>query len=266
MAAVAALSVVALVGVAFWQVWRSFDGNTAALSATGDVLPPVEARTPYSGIDWQSPLPADTSADTSPYAPATEDRDGISNIAGNVAGTLVGSYVELVATGTYTPAEAQKVASNIAANLRANVSSQTYAADDIKTDPDTSYARMLAYRGDMQVALGPLLKNNGYELKLFSSYIDTGDKTYLARLKSAAQNYRDAALNAASVTVPLDAVPHHVAVLNALSEFAATIDTMADHADDAFASAALLQTYTNAEGDILASFNALAAYEKSKTS
>ncbi len=267
MAAVATLSVVALVAVVAWQIGHAVGGNTAGLNATNQVLPPAEAHTPFSSINWQSPPSAtDASSDKSYSAPATKDVDGISNIAGNVAGTLVDSYSALVSAGVYTPEVGQKVASDIGASLRANISYRTYTSDDIKSDADTSYARMLTYRGDMQLALGPLLKNNGYELKLFSSYIDTGDKKYIAQLKSAAQNYRDAASNAARVVVPLDAVLHHVAILNALNGFAATVDNLALHADDAFASAALLQTYTNAEGDVLASFSALATYEKSKQS
>jgi len=266
MAAVAALSVVALVAVVAWQIGHAVGGNTPTLSATNQVLPPAEAHTPFSSINWQGPLPSNAGADTSASAEATQDKDGISNIADNVAGTLVDTYSALVSAGAYTPEAGQQVASDIGASLRANISYRTYTSDDIKADADTSYARMLTYRADMQLALGPLLKNNGYELKLFSSYIDTGDKKYIAQLKSAAQNYRDAAKNAAKVVVPLDAVLHHVAILNALNGFAATVDNLALHADDAFASAALLQTYTNAESDVLASFSALATYEKSKQS
>ncbi len=49
-----------------------------------------------------------------------------------------------------------------------------------------------------------------------------------------------------------------------MEEFAATLDQLAAHADDPFASVALLRGYNQAETDMLTSFNSLASYFKSK--
>ncbi|MBI4133232.1 hypothetical protein HY478_01315, partial [Candidatus Uhrbacteria bacterium] len=129
-----------------------------------------------------------------------------------------------------------------------------------------SYDRMLAYRSNLRVALEPLLKNPGYELSLFATYVETRDSKYIDLLKTASKNYREAVSNAAKVVVPRDAVSAHVGILNALSEFGATVETMANHGDDAFASAALLQTYTKNEARLFASFESLASYYRNKKS
>ena len=110
------------------------------------------------------------------------------------------------------------------------------------------------------------LKNTEYELNMFARYIDTGDVEYLARLERTVENYRAAAENAAQLTVPADAVVHHIRVLNALSEFAATLDGLKDNAGDPFASVALLRTYNTAEQNVYLSFDALARYARNKQS
>jgi len=65
--------------------------------------------------------------------------------------------------------------------------------------------------------------------------------------------------------VPSDAVAVQVGMLNAMEEFSATLDQMATHAQDPFASAALLENYNAAENDVISAFNDLATYSKSKT-
>ena len=195
-----------------------------------------------------------------------KDKDGLSNIAGNVTGVLLESYATLAESGEYTSDAGERIAGDVAESLRARVSYKTYGAGDVTTISDTSYDRMLTYRGDMQVALGPLLKNTEYELNIFARYIESGDADNLAQLQRTAENYRAATEQAAKLTVPADALPHHVAILNALSEFAATLDGLTEHADDPFASVALLRTYNSAEQNVYLSFDALARYARNKQS
>ena len=276
MALAAGLSVVALIGVGAWQIW-SATHSERVLRAENTAPAPVATRaeTPFSGLDWQSglvtealasaDLPAEASAQAGSSG-AAKDKDGLSNIAGNVTGVLLESYATLAENGAYAPEAGERIAGDVAESLRAHVSYKTYAAGDVTTTSDTSYGRMLAYRGDMQVALGPLLKNTEYELNMFARYIDTGDAEYLARLERTVENYRAAVENAAQLTVPADAVVHHIRVLNALSEFAATLDGLKDNADDPFASVALLRTYNAAEQQVYLSFDALARYARNKQS
>lgn len=262
--AAAALSVVALIGVALWQTYSTFVQKRPFLSASGTPSSVGElARTPYGGVNWQAPVPG-AEANPSSEAYASEDKDGLSNIAENVVGALVGSYTALAETGSYTPAEGEKIAGDIAESLHASVSYKTYSTADLKTDADTSYERMLAYRASLREALEPLLGNPGYELGIFANYIESHDATYLEQLRTTAQNYREAVEKAAAVVVPVDAAPQHVGILNALSEFGATIERLSAHADDAFASAALLRTYQNSEARMMVSFNSLATYYTSK--
>lgn len=258
--AAAVLAVLALVVVASAQGYSKIANSNRALSAkNGSDAAPSVARTPYGSINWQaSPVASTTGAEL--------DADGISNIADNVAGVLVGSYAALSESGSYTQEEGERVAADIASSLKASVSYKTYSSGDLTTDADTSYARMLAYRNDLRIALEPLLQNPGYELSLFANYIESRDNTHLDRLKATAENYRLAIKNAAGVVVPEDALSEHIGILNSLSEFASVVERLTEHADDAFASAALLRTYNESEANLLASFNKLAGYYRGKKS
>ncbi len=119
---------------------------------------------------------------------------------------------------------------------------------------------MIRYRSDLREAFAPLLKNTESELEMYAKYVETSDPIHLERLSSAAQNYREAARNTARVTVPRDAINYHLSILNAMAQFAATLDAMAKNADDPFSSVALLRNYNSAEESMLVSFDSLKNY------
>jgi len=258
----AGFSVLALISVIVWQTFNAFTGHEQSIQAvSGGTL--KTAHTSYGDVNWQVPPIDEASIDA---IAAGEDPDGIAYIADNVAGVLLGSYESLAEAGVYTPEEGERVAGIIASDLLASVSYASYSSVDIQADSDTSYERMLTYRNDLRLALEPLLENPGYELGIFANYIESRDTKYLEQLRQAAQNYRAAVASAASLVVPEDAVPHHVEILNALSEFGATTERLSQHAEDAFASVALLRTYQSSETRLFTSFNTLAEYYKHKQS
>ncbi len=265
MATLAALSVIVLIGVSVLQIRQIFVRGNPVSAENRSLSLPDRAETPYAGVNWQAPLlnPPNES-DPSSEASASEDKDGLSNIEGNVARALLDSYTMLNKAGIYTPEDGKKIAKDIAISLRANISYKTYSTDDIKTDSNVSYDRILAYRKDLQDALEPLLGNPGYELELFANYIESKDQKYIVMLKTAVENYREAVAQSASIAVPKDAVQEHLGILNALSEFGTIVEKMASHADDAFAAAALLQTYNTGEAKLLTSFNSLATFYRLK--
>src|SRR3989344_8864790 len=218
MATLAALSAIVLLGVSTWHIYQVFArGNPVNATNAVDSSAQARASTPYGSVNWQAP-PEDASGVLAGDEPTAGDPDGISNIEGNVARALLNSYVMLNEAGIYTPEDGEKIAEDIAASLRASVSFKTYSASDIKTDPNVSYDRMLAYRNDLRIALEPLLGNPGYELGLFANYIESKDATYTDRLKAASENYRKAVALAAAVTAPVDAAKEHVDISTALSE------------------------------------------------
>lgn len=273
-AVLASLSVIVLIVVSVWQIHTVFvKGNT--ISAKNLEPSRSENIKPYANVDWQAPLETSSLTGQAPLSglsdesvsaatKSIEDYDGLSNIEGNVARALLDSYEMLNKTGIYTPKDGERIAGDIAASLHANIVYKTYTTADIKTDANVSYDRMLAYRNDLRIALEPLLGNPGYELKLFANYIESRDYTYTKQLIETSKNYQKAVAQTALVTIPKDVVQEHVGILNALSEFGTIVEKMALHADDAFASAALLQTYNTGERNLLTSFNALATYYRSK--
>ncbi len=220
------------------------------------------ATAPASTVPQQS-NPEDLSGAGTSSIDATST-DPISEIGPAVTDELTGAYAQMQQAGTYTASQGDEAAQQLLPLMQAQVSYPTYTAGEITTSPDTSYAGMLAYRSALQVSLKPLLQNTEPEYEIFAYYVETKDPSYLTKLENVAQNYKDAANATAQVTVPADAVPYQIGILNAMQEFGATLDAMATHADDPFASAALLNTYDQAESDMLTSFNALLTYEKSK--
>lgn len=261
----AALSLLALLWLGSSRAYQAIvkKSTVSAQNSGGAGSLATQASTPFKSVDWQAPVPGGERGPSS-IAFAGEDKDGISNIAGNVVRTVLGSYEALVESGDYSPEKAESIAQEIGENLRANVSFTTYKAADLKIESDTSYTRMLTYRNDLRIALEPLLKNSAYELSMFANYVESKDEKYLEELKRTVENYREAIAKTAQVVVPNDALEYHLSILNALSQFSETIDRMAKHADDPFASAALLGTYSGSETNLLSSFNSLALYYKSK--
>ena len=264
MTVVAALSILALIVAITWQSTSSWR-NIKVVDVAPVRVSIGRTGTAEGSPNWQRALESSESSTSTMTDVSSNDPDGLSNISANVLGTLVGSYVAMKEAGIYTPSRGQEVAGSIAKDLRANISYRLFNESDIKSDADVSLSRMLSYRGDLRVALEPLLKNSGYELEVFAYYLDTKDMNYLEELRRDAQNYRTATQNAMNVLVPEDALQHHLAILNALSEFEAVLEKMTSNADDPYATAALLRTFGDAEANVLFSFDALAGYFRNYT-
>ncbi|QQG38033.1 MAG: hypothetical protein HYS26_00555 [Candidatus Kaiserbacteria bacterium] len=254
MAFVAALSVIALLGIVGWQVASLFGrGNT--VSASNPLQIETAAKSPFSSIDWQAALGAEA---------ASADPDGISNIGENVLSALLGSYAVLQESGSYSVDAGEEIGADIGSTLQAKVSYQTFRASDLTTDADLSFERMLKYRDDLRIALEPLMQNQGYELKVFANLIDSGGSEYATALQKSAANYEAAVKSAAKIVVPADAVSVQIGMLNSLSEFGAVVGSMTEHVDDPYANAALITAYTEAETRLFSAFDALVKYQQQK--
>lgn len=246
----AGLAALALIGVIAWEAGTSISAGAPPAVSSGTVGNPALHVTP------------DFTSGTTSEAVQT---DPISSIGSIVLDQLTGAYQQLQLSGTYSTSTARQVGESLAPYVTADVSHPTFSASDLKTDSATSYTRMMQYRSDLRASLSPLLKNTQPEYEIFAYYVNTKDASYLKKLQSVAASYRAAATSTAQVVVPADAVKYHVAILNAMEQFGATLDAMAAHADDPFASVALLRTYNKSEADMFTSFNALTTYYKSKT-
>lgn len=261
------LSVVAVASVLFLGgalTWKIVAGIGAKLQTSPSYVLADATSTTDGGADWQQEMILLGLATTSdPHA--TSDADPISMIGPVVVGKLLGQYAGLIDSDTYSEDAAAKAGESIAANVRAAISYKTYDRSQLSTDTNISYQRMLQYRADMRVALAPLLDNTEPELDIYGKYVETSDPSYLTKLVAAAKNYRLAAEQASKVVVPRDAVNYHTDILNALSQFAATLDAMASHGEDVYGSVALLRNYNTAEQKVFNAFDALSAYYGQKT-
>jgi len=256
----AVISVAALIGVTAWRTVSFVQAKASSVTyvASAEEFP----ANPNDALSLQEMILLGLATSTNPSALSAEDP--ITLIAPQVMAQLAGQYGGLLDAGAYTAESALLATEEIAKNMKGTVSYKTYVPEEIKTDEETSYKRMLKYKEDLKVAFAPLLKNNSDEFDLFAAYIEHKDPLYIERLHSAVENYRAAIELTAHVVVPKDAVGYHIAVLNSMQEFAATIDALATHADDPLGSTALVRTYNSAEQHVYYAFNDLGVYYRKK--
>jgi hypothetical protein len=257
--ATAILSIVVLVGAISVRIGQGFQDKTTALTVVASA-----AAAGHSGIPQNNPRAdygnllgnGSATAANDPYAP--------SQIGDNVVSTLANDYAILQQSGNYSTSSAVAAAQQLGTSLKATVTYKTYTAGDVKTSLDTSYSRMLTYRSDLQASLAPLLANTGPEIDMLTKYVQTNDPIYLTKLQQAADNYKLAAAKTALVVAPADAVVVQLGILNAMEEFAATLEQMVANAKDPLTEATLINSYMQAQQDMFASFNNLYGYYKSK--
>lgn len=255
----AMLSIVALVGVGAWKIQLAFQPAAVVAAAETEPVPTDEEIT----AEWQQEmllLGIETEID--PSAPSTVDP--LALIAPAVAGQLLGSYAALAESGDYTQEDLAAAADRIAPYVKAAVTYKTYEISEFATDADISEERVRMYREELLKSLAPL-NDISAEYETYGRYVETSDPQYLKQLQSAASIYRTAADDAARIVVPRDAVNYHKTVLNSLQYFAAAIEGLATHADDPFASVALLRTFGEAEAKIAASYSDMKAYYDKKS-
>lgn len=253
----ATLSIALLLGVSVWRVVTLLQANADATSYVASA--PVK---PKDALTEQELILLGFATSSDPSAIST--MDPISLIGPQVIAQLVGQYEGLSDAGIYTKETGEAAAAKIAENVKAAITYRTYDASMMTIDEDISTERMLAYRSDLREALVPLFKNTNNEFEIYAQYVESNDPIYLEQLTKSAVNYRDAASLAAKVAVPKDALNYHLAILNAMERFAATLDAMVAHADDPFGSVALVRTYNEAEAGMFNTFNALGGFYSKK--
>lgn len=201
---------------------------------------------------------------TTTDASTASGTDHLSMIGPVIMGELIGSYRAIRESGEYTTEDLRDAATQLAQYMKAAVSYESFETDDLKTSSDVSTEHVRSYRTDLQRTLAPLSSIPGAEYEIYGRYTETHDQTYLVQLKDAANTYRTVAQNAAALTIPRDAITQHRDLLNSLNAFSAVLDGLASHADDPYASVALLRTYTEKEQGIYDAFNHMRAYYAKK--
>lgn len=245
----AALCVAVLLTTIVWSATREISASNPAPAAQ------TYASSQQDGLgDTRAPNPTIASNATA------FDAADLSGFAPQVVGVLAAQYAALQQKGAYTKETGAAVAAQLAPSLKAPLSYKTFSIIDISIVQDSSYARMQRYQADLRAALAPLAQNSTPEISLFSAYVQSKDPKYLDQLRSAAQDYANAASAAAKVIVPSDAIAQHIGILNAMEEFSATLKALADNSGDPITTIALLQTYNDAESDMVVSFNLFASY------
>lgn len=233
----------------------------ALLILLGVVIWTEWPQNPVVKISDKTPMASSTIVSTSTPNPLSQ---ASTTVGASVVNQLIASYSNLKQSGAYSPEIAQSIASQMGSTLTQNIKYSQVSDTDIHTDSITSYTRMLAYRADLQQAFKPLLVNTRSELAIFDDFTKTQDPQYLEQLHSASLNYTRAASNTLSVTAPIDALGNHIAIINAMREFASMLDMMVAQAHDPVGSALSLKSFTIAQNDMVTAFNDLAVYISTK--
>lgn len=254
LAALAAIAVT--LGSAGWQVYAY------ALARQGKV-------TVLPGRGSNAAQAADSDfgyfeAVTPPYATSSTPEE-IAQLGPSIASQIMANVVVMQQEGSYSPEAAAMAGAEIATAVgNTQVSHPLYAVSDITTTDDVTSTRISRYQSDMAKALAPLSNNTRPEFEIFAYYVETGDETYLAKLRDVAGNYRAAAEGGVKVVVPHGIETLHVALLNSFQEFAAVLDALADNAADPITSTALLVSYNKAEDNLRAVSGAYTSYYASR--
>jgi hypothetical protein len=196
-------------------------------------------------------------------ASTVEPPEGVTELGASIVAQAVVAFDKATQQASSSDAGIAAVQS-YGAELKPPIQYKIYSAGEVKTDQNTSKDRVLSYRADLRAALAPLLENKEFELDVFAKYVDTKDPKYLNDLRTASQNYKLAIANTEKVIAPADAASYHAAILTAMSEFSAMLDTLADNATDPIASSALMRNFLDAEGSMVASFNSIGKYSGEK--
>ncbi len=200
---------------------------------------------------------ANISPVTESAAIATSD---IAQVGPEIVGQLVQQYQQMKASGTYSPEAAGQAAQQLARAVSVLVPYKQYTVSNLHTSSDTSYAGMLAYRAALKQALAPMIGIKDLEIAVFAKYSANKNPVYLNQLNSIITTYNSSTAAAAAVQVPQDAVPYHLAILNAMGQFSSTLQALVDNANDPITTVTLLRSYNDAEGAMVSSFNSLALY------
>lgn len=247
----AVLSVMLLLGAILWKMEEPATPVTAPTSATASTTPNTDASTTAPEDDAINEL-------------LNASSSGITPLGAEVMGQMSNAYADATKDGPLTNTSAATAAQEILANIRPDITYRHFTAADVLAESDDSKAAVSKYRSDLQVSLKPLMSITELELATYGRYVQTKDTTYLTQLQNDAGKYRAAIDATALVKVPSDAVDVQVGILNAMGEFAGTLDALVQNASDPLASAMLLKNYNRAQNDMMSSFNALAAYYKSR--
>ncbi len=245
--------------------------TTARVVATirPPVSPPVVAAAVVDttnadeSADWQQQMLL-LGQTTETDASAATSTDHLALIGPMVMGEIFGTYDSIRASGNYTQTDLRAAAEKIGSYMKAAVAYEAFEITDFATDADASSERVRTYRAELQSALEPLASIPGAEYEIYGRYVETSDSKYLEQLRDAANKYRSSAASASLLTVPRDAVNYHRDLLNSLRAFASVLDGLAGHADDPYASIALLRTYNEKEQGIYDSFNRMRSYYAKK--
>ena len=203
--------------------------------------------------DWQEelsgtdPFNKDSDGDGTPDILPIEVTEGLPQTATEaIAERLISRYVALKQRDAYDPEKGQALANEIVESLEVSIPFVPHMRDAIKT-VQPSAPQKSAYEKKVRAALAPLRAFTEPDLAIYAHYVQNKDIASLAEVREHGLAYIQAGEKMMKIEPPTDIVDDHIEAANALSYFGATLQKMAERAEDPIAALSLLRTYNQAE-------------------
>lgn len=159
---------------------------------------------------------------------------------------LITRYVSLKQQDVYSPEEGEVLADNLVESLEITVPFVPYTRTTLQTEGVSTTSKRV-YEERMRNALAPLRAFTEPDLAIYARYVQDRNIATLAEVREHGLTYIQSAERVMAINPPADIVDDHVEVANALSYFGATLQKMAERAEDPVAALSLLRTYNQAE-------------------
>lgn len=219
--------------------------------------------------DWQEELSGtdphnkDSDGDGTPDALPAEVTEGLPQTATEaITERLISRYVALKQQDAYDPEKGKALATDLINSLDISIPFTPHTRDEIKTvAPSTEQKKN--YETQVRNALAPLRAFTEPDLAIYARYVQNKDIASLAEVREHGLAYIQAGEKMMRVEPPSDIVDDHIEAANALSYFGATLQKMAERAEDPIAALSLLRTYNQAEQYLGFTIEVLGRYYRS---
>lgn len=265
-ATAAALSVAILIAAIGSYVGEKASANriaqvdTARIPAERQEYVPVADADGNGTPDWQDELAKGGIAVSTSTGQGTTS-DPVASVGDSLAQSLVSGYLSLKEHDAYTPERGEQLANTLVSGFRAPTIFEPHTKSSLTIEADVSKVRISKYRNDMREALSDMVDpNTEPDFSLFARFVATNDRTWLEKLSLSASQYRAAEEKVLKVPVPESAVEVHLRAVNAIGEFAETLERLVRFSSDPLATMALLRTYNDTEREFFLAFDALAEF------
>ncbi|MBP9668784.1 MAG: hypothetical protein KBE09_00655 [Candidatus Pacebacteria bacterium] len=203
--------------------------------------------------DWQEelagtdPLNKDSDGDGTNDALPAEVTEGLEETATEaITERLISRYVALKQQDAYSEEKGVALAEDLTNSLNIDIPFVPYTRGELTVTAATPSERK-QHEAQVRAMLAPLKAFAEPDIAIYARYVQNKDIAALAEVREHGLAYIKAGEGMMHINPPSDIVDDHLEAANALVYFGATLQKMAERAEDPIAALSLLRTYNQAE-------------------